>query len=106
MKSIKQYMRLIGLWVVLLITSACSQTTSSTPTLLPTATPHITQTRAIQTTSPIATLTPPVAPSITPVIDVVASDQVDALASQTAEGYYQIGSLDAAITMVDYSDFF
>ncbi|MFZ9857819.1 MAG: hypothetical protein ACO3F2_05750 [Roseiflexaceae bacterium] len=58
----------------------------------------------IETTAPIATLTPSVVPTVVP--SVIANDTIDALASQTEEGYYQLGSLNAPITMVDYSDFF
>jgi hypothetical protein len=58
----------------------------------------------IETTAPIATLTPSAIPNMSPTSVVV--DTVDTLASQTTEGYYQIGSPTAPVTMVDYSDFF
>jgi hypothetical protein len=58
----------------------------------------------IETTAPIATLTPSAEPLAAPTAQ--TSDAIDALASQTEEGYYQIGNPGAPITMVDYSDFF
>lgn len=88
-----------------LLSSACAQSSVATPTTLPSATPlQASAVAVIETTAPIATLTPSAAPDITPVS--TADDAVDTLASQTAEGYYQIGSPNAPITMVDYSDFF
>ena len=90
------------LWI---LSSACAQSSVATPTTLPSATPlQATVATVIETTTPIATRTPSVDANPTPVSEV--ADTVDALASQTAEGYYQIGSANAPITMVDYSDFF
>ena len=93
-------------WIncVWLLSSACAQNTSATPTQLPTATLNVVETAAIKTTTPIATLTPSAVR--VPTATVQVTDTVDTLASQTDEGYYQIGNTDAPITMVDYSDFF
>lgn len=90
-----------SLW---LLSSACAPASVATPTTLPTATVKIAASPQIETTVPIATLTPSPLPVMTEVVPVV--DTIDALASQTDEGYYQIGDINAPITMVDYSDFF
>lgn len=94
-------------WIgcVLFINSACAQTPPPSTQVLPSATPiQPTVVAVIETTAPIATLTPSVTPVMSPTVQ--TSDTVDTLASQTEEGYYQIGSTTAPITMVDYSDFF
>lgn len=96
---------IIWLSCLWLISSACAQSTIATPTTLPSATPiQATTVAVIETTAPIATRTPRATPDVTP--SMVADDSVDGLASQTNEGYYQIGDPRAPITMIDYSDFF
>lgn len=99
-------MRKYIVWIscVWLLSSACATNTIATPTQLPTATPNVGVTAAIETTTPIATLTPSAVTVPTATMQVI--DTVDALASQTDEGYYQIGNANAPITLVDYSDFF
>ena len=88
-----------------LLSSACAQSSVATPTTLPSATPlQATVVAVIETTAPIATRTPNTVVDATSVS--TADESVDALASKTDEGYYQIGSPSAPITMVDYSDFF
>jgi hypothetical protein len=100
---IRQYIVWFG--CILLLNSACTQPSDTTTTTLPSATPVQPTTMAvIETTAPLATLTPSVEPTAPPIVQ--TGDAVDALASQTTEGYYQIGSTSAPITMVDYSDFF
>ncbi len=100
---LRQYIVWFG--CILLLNSACSRESDTTTTALPSATAvQPTTIAAIETTAPIATLTPSAAPTTPPVVQ--TGDTVDALASQTVEGYYQIGSTSAPITMVDYSDFF
>lgn len=84
--------------------SACTPAAQSPSTALPTATTQREASPVVQTTTPIATLTPSRVPSND--VAVVTTEPVDALASQTSEGYYQIGNPDAPITMTDYSDFF
>jgi hypothetical protein len=90
---------------VVLLNSACTQPSDGSTTVLPSATPvQPSVVAVIETTAPIATLTPSAEPVATPTA--LADTTVDALASQTTEGYYQLGSPTAPITMVDYSDFF
>jgi len=103
----KHHMHKYIIWLscLWLLSSACAQASVATPPTLPSATPQQPTTVAvIETTAPIATLTPSVIPDMSPTSLVV--DTVDTLASQTTEGYYQIGSPTAPVTMVDYSDFF
>lgn len=97
----KYFIWICSLW---LLSSACAPASVATPTPLPTATISVVASPQIETTVPIATLTPSPLPVITETTPI--ADTVDALASQTVEGYYQIGNLNAPITMVDYSDFF
>lgn len=92
----------MGIWLL----SACASSTTIESTKLPTATPNTDEAPVVQTTSPIATQMLQETPRISPTVTVVKGDSVDALASQTSEGYYQIGDPAAPITMVDYSDFF
>jgi protein-disulfide isomerase len=102
----KHHMHKYIIWLscLWLLNSACAQASVATPTTLPSATPlQPTTVAVIETTAPIATLTPSVIPDVSPTSVV---DTVDTLASQTTEGYYQIGSPTAPVTMVDYSDFF
>ena len=90
---------------ILLLNSACAQATDTTTTILPSATPvQPTVVAVVETTAPIATLTPSAEPVVAPTEP--TNDAIDALASQTEEGYYQLGSVSAPITLVDYSDFF
>jgi hypothetical protein len=103
----KNTMHKYVIWIccLWLLNSACAQASTATPTALPSATPiQPTNAPVIETTEPIATLTPSAIPDASPTV--TANDAVDALASQTIEGYYQLGSTSAPITMVDYSDFF
>ncbi len=92
-----------ALW---LFTSACGQTAVHQTDALPTATTYSEDVLVVQTTTPIATLTASPEPVVAPTDRLDDNTSVDALASQTPEGYYQIGNPDAPITMVDYSDFF
>lgn len=105
MKTTSIHKYAIWLSCLWLLSSACAQSSVATPTTLPSATPlQATTVAVIETTAPIATRTPSADTDPTPVSP--ADETVDALASQTTEGYYQIGSPNAPITMVDYSDFF
>ena len=91
----------IVFWLIALITlAACTQSTARTgadATRLPSMTPIVAPTLAAT-----ATLAP-----ATPVLtSATATVNLDTQAGTTAEGYHTVGSAQAPVTMVDYSDFF
>ena len=103
-------MRIHPILLVLVLISlvACTQTSNSDsaavePTRLPSAT--VARIQPTDTLLPVQTLqatpaTPPT-PSQAP-----AQIDLDVGASTTAEGYAMLGNAQAAVTFVDYSDFF
>ena len=103
-------MRIHPILLVLVIISlvACTQTSESNSAAVePTRLPSATVARIQSTETPlsdIATQTTQAAPP-TP-SQAPAQVNLDVGASTTAEGYAMLGNAQAAVTFVDYSDFF
>jgi type IV pilus biogenesis protein CpaD/CtpE len=100
-------MRIHPVLLVLVIISlvACTQTSDSTsavvePTRLPSATVVVIQATDMPLPAPATPATQPT-PSMAP-----ALANLDEGAGTTDEGYAMLGDAQAAVTFVDYSDFF
>ncbi|MFM7678766.1 MAG: hypothetical protein ACKO83_07930 [Roseiflexaceae bacterium] len=98
----------ILLLLVILSLAACTQTSDSTsavvePTRLPSATVAVIQ--PTDTALPELPAQPTQATQPTPSM-APALANLDEGASTTAEGYAMLGNAQAAVTFVDYSDFF